>query len=178
MPNCNRQMFKTCIQLGYIIDRFYFCQNIINQISVIDRFIIFKIPLLDCSQGSQCNNQVLFVCTLVCLCTYVFFTFLEFLHLNIMSMCYVYMVYVFICFNYVLYTLFIYNERMTSPHQSNTSCGCFSLISQQSNASEDLSKWVSSILDLLHYRYARFMFWCDIYCISCIFSHFRLFSIV
>lgn len=58
----------------------------------------------------------LHVCVFMCL-----FAFVWILHLNIMPMYYVF--YVCICFNYILYDLFIYNKRMTSSYQFNTSYG-------------------------------------------------------
>ena len=136
---CNRQVliFKKYIQLDE-------CNNQI--------IIFFRIPPLDCSQGPEYNSQTLICvyllgCLHACVLMYLL-AFIRVLHLEIMIMCYVFYVhYVFICFNYALHDLFNYNKCMTSPHQSNASCGLPLRFLASPTLVKSLQIWVSPTLD-------------------------------
>ena len=127
MSNCNRQVFKTCIQLDYVIDRFNFCQKC-NQLDKYNsQIIIFNSPFqievraLNVIVRSLCVFICLCICMLMCLCIYSLF-FQNFciyiLCLRAICLC-VYLL--LLC----LYDFFCYNKFMTLLHQSNASCGHF-----------------------------------------------------
>ena len=129
----------TCIQIEYVIVKqlFYY-------------FILSPLRLQLEPQNVIVRSLFAFICLcmLACLCVYVFTHFFR----VIASRYYAYVLCVLrdLCVYLLLlylYDLCDYNKCMTSPHQSNASCGPIFSISCQSNVSENLQAWVSPMLD-------------------------------
>ena len=99
--------------------------NCNSQVIILFYFILYPFRL----QLGPANVIVKFLFALFAFCILYAYVlrvtrFFRVLHLDIMLMCYVF--YVILCvylLYYVLYDLFDYNKCMTSPHQSNASCG-------------------------------------------------------